>query len=367
MLSAGATLALLSCGQPSARGSEAAATPAVSASAAAQAAGGSSAAAKPASSGAATAKPAAASLTTVRLAAQQSIPDNVPVSLSKNAGLWARNGLNVDLQSLGGTIATKQLMAGQLEAMITAPSEAMAARAAGFNVTIVGVLQDATDLTLMAPASITSIDQIRGKTMGVISRTGGPGVVAIAALHKYGLEPDKDYKVIETGSTSLGAGLAAALLAHNVDVATLSLDLVRQVTASGGFHVLLDLPKTDLHSTGETLSFRSDYVSQHPTQVQATLDTLLQGIGYFKAHPDEAKALIASISRSNNDPDYVGLQYDRQLELIAKDPLPRPERYSDLLSAVADVVPDAKSLDMTTFVEPRFAQSAVDRGVALTR
>ncbi|HEX6513331.1 MAG TPA: hypothetical protein VF157_13590, partial [Chloroflexota bacterium] len=180
-----------------------------------------------------------------------------------------------------------------------------------------------------------------------------------------GLQAGKDYTLVETGSAAGAyASLFASMQAKQVDVGALPGDLMRKVTEKGDFHQLYDLAKQDkLYSAGSTLTFRSEYVQQHPAEVQKILESFMDGATYFKAHPDEAKALLRDTFKID-DPQDQEQAYQRQVELSLTDPTPRPELYGDLIDALGQIQPQIKNLDLSTLLDPRFAQAAAKSGSA---
>jgi NitT/TauT family transport system substrate-binding protein len=333
---------------------------------AAPASGGGSAAAASAAgasaAGSAAAKPAAPG---PKIGSSQLVVGNAPVWLTAKAGLFPKHGVNVDLQSVQANLAIKQVVGGQLDAMLGGSPEALSARAAGSGVTIVGVFQNHYDQFLVAPKDVTSVAQLKGKTIGVINKPSVNGVGTVAALKKDGLEPGKDYTLVETGSAGGAyASLFASLQGHKIDAGAVPGDLAAKLTADGSYKVLYDMAKRDdLLSAGSTLTFSSKYVQDHPDEVQKTLDSVLDGQKYFRDHPDEAKALLKDTFKLT-DPTDNDNAFKRQVELTAKDPTPRPELYADLVEALGQIEPDVKTLDLKTLLEPRFAQDAIKRGLA---
>ncbi|MFI5266700.1 MAG: ABC transporter substrate-binding protein [Chloroflexota bacterium] len=310
----------------------------------------------------AAAKPASGA--PVRLAASQNVASNAPIWLTPQANLFAQNGLNADLQSINATNGIKELVAGHIDAYIGGSPEAITARAAGSPVTIVAVFQNKYDMVMTVPKDVASMAQLKGKTIGVITKPSVNGVATIAAMKKYGLQADKDYQIIETGSGAPYQGLAAALDGHHIAAAALQPDFARKLAVSGDFHVLFDLAKQpELITAGSTLAFQSSYVQQHPAEVQKALDSFLQGMRYFRDHKDQAQTLMRQTFKITDQVD-LDDGYTRQVELMAKDPTPRPELYPDLIDAIGQISPDVKKLDLSSLLDPRFAQDAVKRGLA---
>jgi ABC-type nitrate/sulfonate/bicarbonate transport system substrate-binding protein len=216
---------------------------------------------------------------------------------------------------------------------------------------------------MTVPQDVSSIDQLKGKTVGVITKPSVNGVATVAAMKKYGYQADKDYQIVEAGSGSAYQALAALLQSRQVVGAALQPDFARKMSAGGEFHVLFDLAKQpDLITAGSTLTFQSSYVRQHPAEVQKTIDSLLRAQRYFRDHRDEAQALMRQTFKVTDQID-LDLGFDRLVELMAKDPTPRAELYPDLIAAIGQIQPDVKSLDLASLLDTRFAQDALKRGL----
>jgi len=358
----GVALLLAGCGGSAATPATGGSAPASASVAAVPAASASGAGTSAAAKASAAAKPAGPG--SPKLASSQNVVGNAPVWITSKAGLFAKNGVNADLQSVAANLAIKQVVAGQLDGMIGGSPEALSARASGSEVTVVAVFQNHYDQFLVAPKSITSVAQLKGKTIGVINKPSVNGVGTVAALKRDGLEPGKDYTLIETGSAGGAyASLFASLAAHKIDAGAVPGDLVTKLTTTSDYHVLYDMAtRDDLLSAGSTLTFRTPYIQQHPEEVQKTLDSLLDGEKYFSEHPDEAKAMLKTTFKIT-DPADIDRAYDRQVQLTAKDPTPKPEQYTDLVQVLGQIEPDVKTLDIKTLLEPRFAQDALKRGL----
>jgi len=363
---AAAILGLSACGGAASAPSPAASSPSaasgaaapVSSAAATGSATGSATAAKPSS---AAAKPSAGAA--VRLGASQNITSNAPIWLTKQAGLFEKNGLNVDLQSINATTAIKQLVAGQLEGTVAGAPESITARAAGSPIQIVAVLQTSCDMEMVVPNNITAVEQLKGKVVGVITKPSVNGICTVADLRKHGLEPDKDYKLIETGSASAYASLVAAMQAGNVAAGAIQPDLAHKLEASAPFHTLYDMgTEPGLLTAASSVTFADAFIKAHPDEVQKVVDTLLQGEAYYKQHKDEAEALLKSTYKMT-DQTQIDETYARQVQLMAKDITPRAELFPDMVAALAQVQPEVKQLDLSTLLNPTFAKSAMDRGL----
>jgi NitT/TauT family transport system substrate-binding protein len=303
-------------------------------------------------------KLAATSDTPVRLAASQNVTGNSFVWITHDAGLFAKS---VDLQSINATIAVKSLVAGQLDAVVLGSPEQIAARAAGSPIKVVGAFLKVFDLVFVVPSDVSDLKELRGKTVGVITKNSINGIGGVRAMRSAGLEPGRDYKLVETGSAGTYQAMIAQLGAHQIDAAPMQLDFARKAVAQGGVKVLFDLAKSDLRVASASLGFQDAFISQHPADVQATVDALIKGVRYAHEHPADAKATLARYYKFEGEA--LDQAYERQTLIQAKDPTPAPEQFQDTMEAQVAENPAVKNLDVNSLFDARFAQDAVKRGL----
>jgi NitT/TauT family transport system substrate-binding protein len=323
-------------------------------------------AARPAGS-AAPAAPAAApaSLTPVVLAASENVTSNVFVWLAKDQGLFQRNNVNIDLQSINAINAIKALVAGQLDGVLLGSPEVIAARASGAaDLTIVAVFVSLYNQIMVVPPETTSVEQLRGRTVGVITKTSVNGVGTVAGLRALGLETPRDYQVFETGVAGVYTGLANQLMAGNVDAAALEAQLARRVVAQG-YRELFDQAAMGTPGAAGALTFRTEYVRANPQVVQQVVDTLVDAVSYAKSHREETLETFRVHSKLD-DPAELDFVYDRVVQqLLSAAPYPAPEQFPDVIEAMAHEQPAVRSLDLNTLIDRSFVDAALRRaGVA---
>lgn len=299
----------------------------------------------------------------VVLAASQNVTSNIVIWLAHEVGLFAKHGVNVDLQSINATTAIKALVAGQLHGVLLGSPEVIAARGAGSPVTIVGVFVHVYNQQMVVPAEITRVDQLRGKTIGVITHTSVNGVGTVRALRAYGLEPGRDYTIVETGSAGTFQALAGQLFARNIDAAALDPNLARQAAAEG-YRILFDLAEMDLPVAAGSLAFQTAYIEQHPDVVQRIVDALIDSLRYAREHRAETEAAFSKYFKIS-DPAQLAFTYERVVgQVLAKVPYPAPEQFPDTIEAMARENPDLRTIDIPSLIDRRFVESAVQRGLA---
>ena len=123
----------------------------------------------------------------------------IPLWIAKDAGLFEKYGFNVNLVVIAaGNAAIGALASGDVEILGAPGSTTMVSAAKGLPFAIIGTFGPSA-WKLAAHPSITTIEQLRGKTVG-ISRPGTTIEFATKrALQKLGLTPGKDVNILATG------------------------------------------------------------------------------------------------------------------------------------------------------------------------
>jgi NitT/TauT family transport system substrate-binding protein len=298
----------------------------------------------------------------VAIAASHGVTSNLIIWLAQEAGLFARNGVNVDLQAINAQVATKAFVAGQLQGIWVGGAEVLGARAAGTPITIVGIFAPTYNQLMMVHPTIASVADLRGKTIGIITYPSINGVGTIASLRLFGLEAGRDYRIVESGSAGVYQGLATQLLAGNVDAALLPPDVARKV-GTEGYVELFDQATLNTSSVSASLAFHSEFLRDQPATVQKIVDSLIEGVRYAHEHRAETQDVLRKYFRVTDQTE-LDLVYDRLVgQIFAREPYPSVEQFPDTVEAMARDFPEVRSVDLATLIDRRFVDDAVRRGL----
>lgn len=125
-----------------------------------------------------------------------------PAFVAADAGLFARNGLDVDLTFVSsGPTSIQSLVGGDLQFVVGAAPAPVAAYANGAPTQILMGWTPSLDMLFMVDPSITSPEQLKGKAIGVTRLGGLPHFAARLALKHWGLNPDTDVQYLQMGGT----------------------------------------------------------------------------------------------------------------------------------------------------------------------
>ena len=121
----------------------------------------------------------------------------LPLFVAQEFGFFAAEGLDVRTVLIrGGPTAMAALVGGGVEYAFVAGVASVRAIAQNAPITIISGMQPYMDYTLMGAKGITTVNDLKGKVVGVT----GPGGIAewssVESLAKKGLVRDRDYKIL---------------------------------------------------------------------------------------------------------------------------------------------------------------------------
>jgi ABC-type nitrate/sulfonate/bicarbonate transport system substrate-binding protein len=139
----------------------------------------------------------------LRLAWAGFSPTNSPIWVIEDRKLLQKMGVQPEIIAISASPTVLQaLLANEIDAASISVTTLTSSRLAGADtVMIVGVVPTFVD-HIVSLSSITSVEQLKGKTAGV-NRLGSTSDLGLRlALRKLGIDPDKDVKIIPTGGTA---------------------------------------------------------------------------------------------------------------------------------------------------------------------
>src|SRR5918992_4088621 len=151
--------------------------------------------------------------------------------IAKEAGFFAKGGLDVELIRVGGSTRMVAAMLGGSAPIIQAgAAAALAATAAGSDVVIIAATGTVSPFRLMARPEIRQPSDLKGKKAGITTFGSTSDQVVRIALKKFNLEPNKDVALLSMGAQPEAF---AALQSGAVEVAALSYPLFAKAAKLG--------------------------------------------------------------------------------------------------------------------------------------
>src|SRR5436309_7268858 len=126
---------------------------------------------------------------------------HLPIWVAKDAGLFAKNGLNVEpIHIRGGALITMGIMSSQLQFSGAGAESIVAARIEGGDVVLLACPVNSDPVYLIARPEIKSPAELKGKATAVTRLGSTTHFYLRAALRQVGLDPEKDVTILQLGT-----------------------------------------------------------------------------------------------------------------------------------------------------------------------
>ena len=124
----------------------------------------------------------------------------LPVFAAQQQGIFARNGLNVEIKRLGTVDkATAAVKSGEVDMAITPPEGAIRDCVGGGNLRIIAGNVNRLPLSLIANPRFRRIEELKGAKLGTSSMTEGTALYTMEVLRQHGLNYPGDYEFAVVG------------------------------------------------------------------------------------------------------------------------------------------------------------------------
>jgi NitT/TauT family transport system substrate-binding protein len=293
----------------------------------------------------------------VRAAYGNVTPANLAPFYAKEKGIFLQNGLEVDLQLIdGGGKSMAALLGNSVDIAQLGGTEVMNAYVGGGEVQAVALFVPVSPWVLMAPASYTGPNDLKGKTIGVASKGGSSEIAANQMIEKMGLKLS-DVTILATGST---ANLTSALLAkqvyagpgHPPDTAALF---------KAGYKVVADLAAQNVPAVENCTIVTKKYATANPGVLQKYVDSLIQSIVAMKKDKAGTLPVMEKLLKVT-DQEALSQTYDYYVtQIFPVYPTVAPKEWIYSRDELAKTTPTVKDLDVTKIIDNTFVKNAQDR------
>ncbi|HEY8806685.1 MAG TPA: ABC transporter substrate-binding protein [Candidatus Limnocylindria bacterium] len=295
----------------------------------------------------------------VRAAYGNVTPANLAPFYAKEKGIFLQNGLDVDLTLIdGGGKSMAALLGNSIDIAQLGGTEAMSAYAGGGDVEAVALFVPVSPWVLMAPASYTGPNDLKGKTVGVASKGGSSEIAANQQIDKLGLKLS-DVTILSTGSV---ANLTAAMLANQVYAGPGHPPDTAKLFAAG-YKVIMDLAAQKVPAVENCTIVTKKYASEHKDVMQKYVDSLIQAIVAMKKDKAGTLPVMEKLLKVT-DQAALSQTYDYYVTAIFPVyPEVTPDAWIYSRDEFAKTNPAVKGLDVTKVIDNMFVQNAKDRKV----
>ena len=284
----------------------------------------------------------------LRLAWAGFSPTNSPIWVIEDRKLLQKMGVQPEIIAISASPTVLQaLLANEIDAASISVTTLTSSRLAGADtVMIVGVVPTFVD-HIVSLSSITSVEQLKGKTAGV-NRLGSTSDLGLRlALRKLGVDPEKDVKIIPTGGTAE----RFAALSKGITQFTIIPEPFLTQAEKLGFRNLYDIADLKIPFWWNGILSREGIVKVKRPLLLKLARAMVEAIHIIKTEKEYAIGLIKK-NLGVSDPEGLARAYKDYSNIFPEVPYPTPDGVKTMLDDLAPKNPKAATADPKAFVDP---------------
>jgi ABC-type nitrate/sulfonate/bicarbonate transport system substrate-binding protein len=282
-------------------------------------------------------------------------PVNLPVVLAKEAGIFARNGLDVTVIRAQAAVSTMALIAGEVGFIQAAAPAVLQSNLGGSGAVYVAGGYTGLDYWLVGHPSIKSAEQLKGAIIGAAGLSGGSYTATQLAVRKLGLNPAKDVSIIAVGGTP---ERLAALRSGRVQATSLNPPTIFAAEKEG-FRILADVSALPFQNVAPATTRR--FIKEHPDIVRRYVKSQVEAVHMMKRDRKTGLKVFTQLMGGFKDTAVLDKSYDVSVtdDKLPRNQYPSLEGIKAVLDSFGDRAKDARPAD---FVELRFIKELEESG-----
>ena len=286
-------------------------------------------------------------------------PGSLVTWLAREAGIFAKNGLDADLVRTRTTIGVMALLSGELDFIQASGPVVLESTLRGSDLVYIAGGMATLDFIFVSQPEIKTAEMLKGGVVGLASIRGASLVATEFALQKLGLN-SKDVKFIVIGGTPerlismRNKRLQATLLSPPTSI----------VAEKEGFNVLADVGALGLPFLHNGIAASRRFVRDNPDTARRYVKAQIEAVHLMKTDRKTSVAVLGKYLRQTANKEIL----ERSYELSSTDDKYSRKQYPALpgiqtvLDAIADENPKAKAARPEQFVDTRFIKELDDSG-----
>jgi NitT/TauT family transport system substrate-binding protein len=281
-----------------------------------------------------------------------------PFWIMKDAGYLKQEGLDSNLIYIAASSTMAQaMMAGEV-AISTANSQAVVDTGLqGGDLVAVGAFVNFVALYVIAAPEIKSVQDLRGKPVGV-TRFGATTDFAMQMfLKKYGLEPVRDVPIIQIGGVP---ELAAALSKRSIYAAAMSYPM-GLVAQQAGMKMLANLAKEEIPFVHQGITTTGKFLRERRAHAKAFVRAYGRAVHFMHNRKEESKAILSRYTKVT-DPAMLEGTMQYAYDFVEKVPLVKREAFQVTLDESAKKNPKAKLAKAEQFYDNSLVEELIKEG-----
>jgi NitT/TauT family transport system substrate-binding protein len=277
--------------------------------------------------------------------------------LAKEGNYYEKHGLSVEVISIpGSSLAIQAMLSGELPIIQAGGAGPIQANLSGTDTVIVATIAKKFNWWIFSQPNITRMEDLRGKVFGTTRFGTQSDLASRIALRRYGIDPDRDITMVQTGGP---AETVSAMVAGKVHAAAITPPATLQARKVK-LKELLDLSTLDVeyHVNGVVTTRR--FIKSNEDLVRRFLRAYVEGAARGQRDKPFAMKTMGKYFRTD-DQELLEETY----ELIIKNGFtipPYPAGIASLLQDLEKQNPKAKGATPDDFADSRLIRELDQSG-----
>ena len=282
------------------------------------------------------------------------------------AGLWVAQEGGIfekyDIDShlvliASGSLMVQAMLGGDLPIAGAAGSAAVDASLGGADIVMFGSMVKVPAFYIMALPDIKTIDDLRGKAVGVTRFGSSTDFTIRYVLRKQGLEPGRDVTLIQTGDLFA----AAAMLRTKAIVAAPFSSPANLRAEEAGAKVLMNMGKAGVYFPHDAFMARRSFINANGDLTRRFLKAYGEAVYRLFTDRELSRRAIAKYGRAS-DAKTQDAVYQYALDYVDKIPYNTREGIQEVLNQIAPRNAKAKTAKPEEFYDDRFVKELEMQG-----
>jgi NitT/TauT family transport system substrate-binding protein len=283
---------------------------------------------------------AAQGLKTVYIGLVSITPSNAPVLAAADGGYFKKHGLDgKPLIMSGSSTALAAMLSGDVGFINVAGSGLINAYLGGRDAVMIAGLVNFAPYDLIVAKGINSIEELKGKKVGIARFGGSADFLARYGLEKHGVKPGKDVTILQTGGN---AERLAAVAQGGIQATLLEQGFAYQAKKAG-YRSLLDFSTIGLDYQHSGIATTKSFIAKNRGLTISFLQALVEGTNRYKSDRTFGIKVLERHLRIS-DADTLNATYDYYAPKILVIPYVNVKGMKFLLDTTAESNPKARSI-----------------------
>jgi len=279
----------------------------------------------------------------IRVAYSAVAPTQGVLWVAEVGGLFRKNGLNAELVYTRAAIET--LIAGEVEFGQMTGALMFSARLQGADPVMLAGVQDVLNDRLVVRPNINSVEDLKGKRVGVFRFGSASHMRMLNVLPRYGMG-ERDVTFLQVGDTP---ERLIALNGGSIDATLLSppdhLEALR-----AGTKILLNLRDLNVSYQGTGLVTTQRLLARNRDLARRVVKTFVEAIHLVRTNAALSKRAFAKY-RQTKDEKRIEDAYQTLREVVKPKPYPSVEGFRTIINDALERIPAAKTANPKDFID----------------